>query len=270
MPAPPITHLNAVGFIFHDVLRHDGILSGFEGGGAERYKISLTRFAQLLDAIAADSQHPLEHLAEPATVRPRGDATLLTFDDGGASCLDPIAETLEQRGLRGRFFVVTSCLGRPGFLSARECRSLADRGHIIGSHSETHPAVFSGLPPQLQIREWRDSRTALEQIVGASITSASVPGGNFSRAVARSAAAAGYELLFTSEPVMRLATGPGGLLIAGRYMLTRATQVREAAALARGARTSMAKRWVAWNARKALKRTMRPLYDRLRVRIIGA
>lgn len=262
--------MNAVAFIFHDVLRHDGILSGFEGGGAEWYKLPLPRFAELLDAIGAASRHPLEHLAEPAAIRPGRDATLLTFDDGGASCFDPIADTLEQRGLRGRFFVVTSRLGQPGFLSAEQCRSLAERGHIIGSHSETHPAVFSGLPLHIQIREWRDSRAALEQIIGASITSASVPTGSFSRTVARSAAEAGYELLFTSEPVTRLAHGPGDLLIAGRYMLTRATELREAAALARGARTSMAKRWLAWNARKALKRTMRPLYDRLRASLIGA
>lgn len=268
MPARTDTHLNAVSFVFHDVLRHDETLSGFTGGGAEWYKMSLPRFAELLDAIAGASRFPLEHLAKPAAIRPGSDATLLTFDDGGASGFDPIAEALERRGLRGRFFVVTSCLGRPGFLSAEQCRELAERGHIVGSHSETHPAVFSGLSPHHQVREWRNSRTALEQIMGARITSASVPAGNFSRTVGRSAAEAGYELLFTSEPRIQLAHGPGGILIAGRHMLTRTTQVREVRALARCARKAMAKRWLAWNVRKAFKRTMRPLYDRLRVHII--
>lgn len=257
-------------FIFHDVLKDDLAISGFAGTGAEWYKIPLLRFDALVDAIASTSRYPLERLNEPPMVVPQSDRTVLTFDDGGASCFDPIAESLERRGLRGRFFVVTSYLGQPGFLSARQCRQLTERGHIIGSHSESHPAVFSGLPLHAQVEEWRNSRTALEQIVGTSITSASVPGGNFSRTVARSAAEAGYELLFTSEPLIRLSHGPQDLLVAGRYMLTKGSYAPEVTALGRCARTAMAKRWLVWNGRKVLKRTMRPLYDRLRLRVIDA
>lgn len=257
-------------FIFHDVLRDNAVISGFPGVGADWYKLSLPRFEILLEAIVTAAKYPLEHLTESAAVQPTNDRTLLTFDDGGASCFDPIAEILERHGLRGRFFVVTSRLGQPGFLSAQQCRQLAERGHIIGSHSDSHPPVFSSLAVHIQVKEWRDSRTALEQIVGSSITSASVPGGNFARTVARSAAEAGYELLFTSEPLNRPSRRPGDLLIAGRYGVTRGSQTSEVAALARCARVTMAKRWILWNAKKLFKRTMRPLYDQVRVRMIDS
>jgi len=267
--SPPIPSLlRLVNFIFHDVLEDEFTISGFSGPGADWYKLSLANFEALLDTISANSRYPLEHLAESASIPPPSNATLLTFDDGGASCFDPIAGTLESRGLRARFFVVTARLGQPGFLSVGQCRELAARGHIVGSHSESHPAVFSGLPKQIQVNEWRNSRIMLEQLIGSDITSASVPGGNFSRTVAASAAEAGYKLLFTSEPVTRVSRGPEGLLVAGRVMLTKASHAPEVAALARCSASAMSKRWLLWNGRKVLKRSLRPLYDRIRLRII--
>src|SRR5262249_60003963 len=68
---------------------------------------------------------------------------LITVDDGGVSYHRFIADRLEERGWRGHAFVSTDFIGAPGFLTASEIRELDDRGHIIGSHSASHPSRFS-------------------------------------------------------------------------------------------------------------------------------
>ena len=101
--------------------------------------------------------------------------------------------------MRGYCFVTTSCIGQRGFLNPSQIRELAGRGHIIGSHSVSHPARFSLLTPDAMRAEWRDSRKALEDILGGRVVTASVPGGYFSQEVAQTAAECGFCGLITLE-----------------------------------------------------------------------
>jgi peptidoglycan/xylan/chitin deacetylase (PgdA/CDA1 family) len=61
----------------------------------------------------------------------------------------------------------------------------------IGSHTVTHP-FLSRLPAVLQEDELRKSRSCLEEIIGADVTSFSYPHGAYSRKTAALTAAAGY------------------------------------------------------------------------------
>src|SRR5437868_8980127 len=45
--------------------------------------------------------------------------------------------------LRGEFFVVTTWIGTPGFMTADHLREPAARGHGVHSHSRTHPRLSS-------------------------------------------------------------------------------------------------------------------------------
>src|SRR5690606_31235253 len=119
--------------------------------------------------------------------------------DGGESYYTAIAERLERRGWTGHCFVSTNFIGQRGFLDRRQIRALADRGHVIGSHSASHPARFSALPYGDMVSEWSRSRQILEDILARTVDVASVPGGYFSPAVARAAQEAGIRVLFTSE-----------------------------------------------------------------------
>ena len=260
--------MKLISYIYHDILDR-GAVSGFSGADADWYKLPAKCFEDQLDAILAACAYPAERLIDRRAVVPAASATVFTFDDGGASALHPTAELLERRGLRGRFFVVSSLIGTPGFVTASDCRDLVRRGHIVGSHSATHPTLFSKLAPERQLSEWCASRHALENHVGEEVRTASVPGGHYSPSVVHTAAAAGYRLLFTSEPTTRVNVGKGGLLVAGRYMLTRATRPSELAALARNDRTWRARRWLTWNARKAAKTSAGTLYQKVRLRLLS-
>jgi peptidoglycan/xylan/chitin deacetylase (PgdA/CDA1 family) len=148
--------------------------------------------------------------------------------------------------------VTTSRIGTQGFLDAAQIRAVHDAGHVIGSHSCTHPLRFSALDRPAMLREWTKSRDVLEQILGAPVTVASVPGGYFRRIAAETAAQAGLRTLFTSEPVSRSRT-VAGCQVVGRCSIRRATTPNEAAALASGTLRPRARQWVVWNSKKAVK-----------------
>jgi hypothetical protein len=177
---------------------------------------------------------------------------LLTFDDGAEGAITCVADDLEGYGWRGHFFIVTNWLGRSGYLTPAHIRELDARGHVIGSHSCSHPERMSQLSWPELLSEWRDSRTILSDVIGKNVNVASVPNGYSSAAVARAAAAAGIETLFTSDPGVRT-TIVDGCLVVGRYMIQRQTPAALSAAYAGSAPLAHWRYAAWWEAKRALK-----------------
>lgn len=247
---------------YHDVLSCGAGPSGFQTTTAHRYKLDETVFRRHLAAIAAVRPDGPSVLRGPADVCVPGTPFAFTFDDGGASA-GLAADLLEERGWRGCFLVTTGFIGDRGFLGAQAIADLARRGHVVGSHSHSHPDLMGALDPRVLREEWATSAAILEDITGQAVTVASVPGGANSRAVERAAASVGFSLLFTSEP-----TGRGslrdGCLVQGRYALRAGDRAGSAAAIARGALVSRLARAATWNARRAGKILLGRNYLRIR------
>lgn len=241
--------------LYHDVLSDpQNPSSGFSGADADIYKLPLAEFEQHLSAIAATGAEvfagPVDAL--PAVVR-RPRIVLLTFDDGGSSAWPVAADALGRHGWKGVFFVTTRRIGTPGFLTADAIRSLAADGHLVGSHSASHPTRMAALTPDELQREWAESRNRLEEILGSAVSYGSIPGGYYSDAVAEAAAESGYRLLFTSEP-RRQPWSHREVLLSGRFSIVRHTPAGVATALARGEMLSCARQRALWTAKKLLKR----------------
>jgi peptidoglycan/xylan/chitin deacetylase (PgdA/CDA1 family) len=247
-----------VSLIYHDVAAPERReQAGFPGPLAAPYKLTPEQFEAHLDALAATGAD-VGLLAPGVT----GPGVALTFDDGGASSLD-VAARLEARGWRGHFLVVSERVGTFGFLDADGVRELAARGHVVGSHSASHPMAMRRLDPAELAREWRDSRAALAQLLGAPPALAAVPGGSLSRAVIATAAAAGYELLLTSQPSTRVRRR-GAMELRGRYAVWATTTPATVAAYARGAFGPRARLWLSWNTKALAKRVSPGGYEALR------
>lgn len=243
--------------MYHDIAaRAERDSVGFPGPLAARYKLEPGAFERHLDALAATGLR----VGALSAALPEPEL-LLTFDDGGASA-SLAADALERRGWRGQFFVTTGRLDTPGFLSSEQVRELAARGHAIGSHSHSHPTYMGRLGDDELMHEWTRSRAALGEILGEPPQSASIPGGYLSRGVVRTAAAAGYELLFTSEPTLRVSEN--GLTVRGRFTIWESTPARVAAAYATGSRSARGRLWLEWNAKKLVKRASPDAYQLLR------
>ena len=132
-------------------------------------------------------------------------------------------------------------------------RDIAGRGHIVGSHSCSHPLRIGHCSwPQL-VNEWTRSRATLEDIIGADVREASVPGGDFAPQVAEAAARAGFTRLFTSEPT-RGERQAFGLAVVGRYTIQQWTTADDVAGLLSGAWLPCMRQVVTWNAKKMSKR----------------
>jgi peptidoglycan/xylan/chitin deacetylase (PgdA/CDA1 family) len=186
-------------FCFHEVT-DDPRSTGFQRPGARPFTLTRRAFADHLDAIGESPWSPRLVTTPDDPAGPRG--LLLTFDDGGLSALHA-ADQLSRRGWRGHFFIVTSRIGRATFLGAGAIRYLHACGHVVGSHSHTHPDIFRELGPESMASEWRTSAALLADMLGAPCVAASVPGGEISREVLESAADAGFRFLFTVEPRVR-------------------------------------------------------------------
>jgi peptidoglycan/xylan/chitin deacetylase (PgdA/CDA1 family) len=252
--------------MYHDVVHGDVETSGFSGPGPARYKLSVEAFLAHLEAL--DAMPVGAPVSIEAVVRRRApDASwLLTFDDGGASALET-ARLLSCRGWVGHFFVVTGQLGRPGFMGHDDVRALSEMGHVVGSHSASHPARMSACTPAEIAAQWRESVEVLSGLIGAPVTSGSVPGGSYSIEVGRAAAGCGLTALFTSQPVVRVGTVDGCLLL-GRYAIRRHTQAAEAAQAACRARGRWGRQRAAWALRGVAKRAGGASYERVRARLL--
>lgn len=201
---------------FHDVVAADPDASGFPGPTAARYKFDQEMFRVHLDAVRAtvDTRPLRADAIDGGAPAPRW---LLTFDDGGVSAVG-IGTELASRGWVGNFFVTSDRIGTPGFLAAEEIRGLHAAGHVIGSHSCSHPERMSRCSDRELAHEWGDSVERLAGILGSPVTVASVPGGYSSARVVRAAAAAGIRTLFTSRPATRVHR-VAGCAVLGRFAL---------------------------------------------------
>lgn len=246
--------MRAATLLYHDVVS-SGVpeASGFCGAVADRYKLTRETFDAHLQAIIG---RPVLRCATATQILSgetiSGWPFLLTFDDGGVSALTEIADRLENFDWRGHFFITTDRIGQPGFLSADQICELHQRGHVIGSHSCSHPERIDMLDDADLQREWSQSSAVLTDILGTPTWCGSVPGGFFSRRVANAARRSGLKLLFNSEPTCRWSRDCS-LYIAGRLPIVNHTSAAMATMLAAGDTQTILRQQFVWMSKKFAK-----------------
>ena len=253
--------------LYHDVVAdRQWAASGFPGGDADIYKLDADEFSAHVERLQASGLRA-SLLNAPASGA--GRSFTITFDDGGVSALTAIAPTIERAGWRGYFFMTTGWLGAPGFLDRAQLRELRARGHVIGSHSETHPLRMSSCSPRQLLDEWTSSVERLADVLGERPATASIPGGAYSHGVAEAAGRAGVKLLFTSEPTAR-SWEVGDVTCLGRFTVWRGLSADRAVALARGHGIETVRQRVAWDSKKVAKAVLGPAYQRLREQLLSS
>lgn len=135
----------------------------------------------------------------------------MTFDDGHISNYEYALPALQSRNLTARFFITVGWTGKkPGYMGWQELRSLHQAGQIIGAHGSSHTFLTHCTPEDLN-KELSGARLMLEDKLGTSITTMSLPGGRYNRRVLAACREAGYTQIFTSVP--RAEREPLGFLI---------------------------------------------------------
>jgi peptidoglycan/xylan/chitin deacetylase (PgdA/CDA1 family) len=240
--------------IYHDVIEPGAEdRSGFPGADAAVYKLTVKDFeahlAEISNRIVPRPHTAADLLRASAPKSP----VLFHFDDGGVSGYELIADRLEHWGWRGHFHITTDYIGHDGFMTAEQILNLHQRGHLIGSHSASHPERISTLSQHELEREWRQSIDRLSEVLGEPCRFAAIPGGFNSSRVVKAAAKVGVKLVFDSEPWARRRINQD-CLVYGRYNIQRNTPAHVAADLATGKAAPRFRQWAFWNTKKVVKR----------------
>lgn len=237
--------------LYHDVVpQEETETSGFVTDGSWRYKIAPEMFNRHLSVIANSA-------FEPAVItdNPPNRPVYLTFDDGGRTAMDT-ARRLEGYGYRGHFFIVLDRVGEDGFLDWDQIHNLDQRGHCIGSHTMTHANLLKANTQRRQ-QELTESKTAIAAELG-QCQSLSIPLGAYNEEVFKAAREAGYEYIFTSEPVRIPRDHLSHRL--GRWNIWHDTDPDELAAILKASPPIVLRTAVRWYGIKFVKRLLG--YDR--------
>lgn len=252
--------MKITGIMYHDIVESaDWETSGFSGSGANVYKLEKKVFSehlQILQDLKIKPQTVFEIENGEKNV-------LITFDDGGESAYREAADLLEKYGWRGHFFVATNFIGTAAFLKKPQIAELHRRGHIIGSHSASHPTRMANCSREEMLAEWRTSCETLADIIGEKVKTASVPGGYFSRAVAETASQSGIEFLFNSEPVENVKKVEN-CRVFGRFTIQQNTPLEEFSGLVSGDFQYRFRQFALWNSKKIAKKIGGQSYLKLR------
>lgn len=253
--------------MYHDTFADGDVASsGRVGVGPDLYKVDLERFRSQMQQLRENYGDRL------ASVFAAGGTTcplFVTFDDGGVSAYTQAAAALEEFGIVGHFFVTTQYIGTPGFVNEQQIRELDARGHVIGTHSDSHPDIITDLNEEQLQHEWNVSTRRLQDILGKPVEVGSIPGGEYSKQVVRAASQAGVRYLFTSEPVKRTWNVEDCLAI-GRYTILQHTSDASVVSLASDTVTPCQRRQArSWYAKKLVKKAFGPLYLVIREKLLS-
>lgn len=248
--------------LYHDVIEgNDPDVSGLPGKNPAEYKISRNEFDRHLAAVGNALRSPV--VTDPCCPDSSTPPVMFTFDDGGISCYELIAPALEAKGWKGIFFIPTDYIDKKAFVSREQIRELHSRGHVIGSHSCSHPKKISECSQEQLQKEWCTSLEVLSDILQKPVTYASIPGGFYSNAVVDKAIENGVRFLFTSEPVQKI-EHRNGCAIIGRFSVKRGDNARLPAEFAANNPLRMLRQYTYWNVKKIAKAVSGPVYPWVR------
>jgi len=175
-----------IALTFHRITKND--FTNYED-------VSIEKLLFLLDKISG-STCSLNDIVESKVTDP---SWLLTFDDGFSSDVEIALPLLKSFNVSAIFFIVTSYIGKPNYLSKNQIIDLANCGMSIGSHSVNHYDMLN-LSKIDRMNELIVSKKELEKIISKKVSSFSFPYGRYNNKIVKDVYDAGYEYCFTSKP----------------------------------------------------------------------
>jgi peptidoglycan/xylan/chitin deacetylase (PgdA/CDA1 family) len=128
---------------------------------------------------------------------PNGRVVTYTFDDGNSTDM-PAAEALHARGRTGKFYVLTSRIDRPHYLSVADIHHLSELGMEVGLHGRDH-VDWSLLDKASLNAETVEARSDLARAAARPVTSVAIPFGRYNRRVIRKLTDAGFDRIYTCD-----------------------------------------------------------------------
>lgn len=111
-------------------------------GAGSDYTVSTNAFKAQVKILADSGYHTIlpaqlwTYLIDGTPLPPK--PIMFTFDDTHREHYSIAAPEQEKYGFKGVFFIMTVCVGKPGYMTAGQLKALSKKGHIIGGHTWDH------------------------------------------------------------------------------------------------------------------------------------
>ena len=115
----------------------------------------------------------------------------LTFDDGYRSMYEVVFPMLQEYGFTATFYVIPAAFWSPWSVDEDMVKEMAEAGMEIGSHTYNHNQLDI-LSEKDVYFELRESKKALEAIVGKEVQSLCYPAGQYTEFTVKAAEECGY------------------------------------------------------------------------------
>jgi len=123
---------------------------------------------------------------------------IITLDDGYSDAYENAFKLLKSNRQIAVFYIISSFIDNPEYLSKENMVEISDAGMEIASHTVTHRNLTKLAPEDLK-KEIINSKIALEEIVGRKIISFCYPAGKYDQIVSKEVINAGYLTATTTQ-----------------------------------------------------------------------
>ena len=132
---------------------------------------------------------------------------MISFDDTSEEQFTVGAAELDRYSFKGVFFMMTISIGRPGYMNAEQIKSLADKGHVVASHTTDHHNVkkYTGPDWDFQLAK---PKSKLESITGRPVEYFAYPFGEWNSAAIPEIKKRNYKAAFQLSSYNRDSTEP--------------------------------------------------------------
>jgi peptidoglycan/xylan/chitin deacetylase (PgdA/CDA1 family) len=145
------------------------------------YTVSIEAFKSQMKWLADSGYQTIlpddyyEYLVHNKPLPPK--PVMLTFDDTRKAHYDVAAPEMKRYGFKGVFYIMTVAIGKPGYMTRDEIKTLSDDGNLIGIHTYDHQNVKHLHTPEEWEKQLDKPRKTLEDITGKKVDHFAYPFG---------------------------------------------------------------------------------------------